>query len=145
MTGLRAAVLLLVVRWRRRKARDFRVLTIYCCLVSGSQSAPAGGSGSAGGSATSPTVGGSAPSGSGTAVFLSNLPFTTRWQDLKDIFRPHNLVPTHADVMVDSAGRSKGMGTVRFGSREDAEQAVQIANGLSIGGRQIGARLDRFL
>ncbi|KAI9022478.1 hypothetical protein DFJ74DRAFT_669601 [Hyaloraphidium curvatum] len=88
---------------------------------------------------------GGVQSGSGTAIFVSNLPFTTRWQDLKDIFRPHNLLPTHADVMVDSSGRSKGLGTVRFTTREDAERAVEVANGLTIGGRQIAARLDRFL
>jgi RNA recognition motif-containing protein len=101
-----------------------------------------GGGSSAGPRSVDPDA---AATGTGTAVFITNLPFTTRWQDLKDIFRPHNLVATHADVIVDSAGRSKGLGTIRFNTQEDAERAVQIASGLQIGGRLISARLDRFL
>ncbi|TPX33116.1 hypothetical protein SmJEL517_g03931 [Synchytrium microbalum] len=81
----------------------------------------------------------------GTQVFVGNLPYTTRWQDLKDAIRNTGLNPVHADIMIEQGtGRSKGCGTVRFTSREEAEKAVEVVNGLNIAGRNIVVRLDKF-
>lgn len=93
---------------------------------------------------------GSVPVGNGpmvgTQVFVGNLPFSTRWQELKDIFRvPHGLNPIHADVLLEAgSNRSKGCGIVRFTTREEAEKAVQTVNGTNINGRSIVVRLDKF-
>ncbi|TPX44594.1 hypothetical protein SeLEV6574_g04395 [Synchytrium endobioticum] len=81
----------------------------------------------------------------GTQVFVGNLPYSTRWQDLKDTFKQAGLNPVHADVMTDQAtGRSKGCGIVRFTSREEAERAVQRLNASNIAGRNIVVRIDKF-
>ncbi|KAI8822531.1 uncharacterized protein EV422DRAFT_524332 [Fimicolochytrium jonesii] len=81
----------------------------------------------------------------GTQVFVGNLPYSLRWQDVKDIFRPHGLNPVHADVLVEhNTGRSKGCGVVRFQSPEEAERAVNEVNGELVSGRNIVVRLDKF-
>ncbi|KAJ3217950.1 hypothetical protein HDU67_006978 [Dinochytrium kinnereticum] len=81
----------------------------------------------------------------GTQVFVGNLPYSTRWQDLKDLFRPHGLNPIHADILSEpGTGRSKGCGIVRFAAREEAERAVANANGTNVAGRNIIVRLDKF-
>ncbi|KNC97522.1 uncharacterized protein SPPG_06998 [Spizellomyces punctatus DAOM BR117] len=81
----------------------------------------------------------------GTQVFVGNLPYSSRWQDLKDLFRPHGLNPVHADIMAEpGTGRSKGCGIVRFNTPEEAERAVQEVNGTNVGGRNVIVRLDKF-
>ncbi|TPX74376.1 hypothetical protein CcCBS67573_g04352 [Chytriomyces confervae] len=81
----------------------------------------------------------------GTQVFVGNLPYSSRWQDLKDLFRPLGLNPIHADIMTENeTGRSKGCGMVRFASREEADKAVQNLNGTNVMGRNIIVRLDKF-
>ncbi|KAJ3099600.1 hypothetical protein HDU96_010671 [Phlyctochytrium bullatum] len=82
---------------------------------------------------------------SGTQVFVGNLPYSTRWQDLKDLFRPHGLNPIHADILSEpGTGRSKGCGIVRFAARDEAERAVQYVNGANVAGRNVVVRLDKF-
>ncbi|KAJ3029627.1 hypothetical protein HDV00_009522 [Rhizophlyctis rosea] len=81
----------------------------------------------------------------GTQVFVGNLPYSTRWQDLKDLFRPHGLNPVHADIMAEpNTGRSKGCGIVRFTTKEEAEKAVVSVNGTPLAGRNVIVRLDKF-
>ncbi|KAJ3148434.1 hypothetical protein HDU89_004765 [Geranomyces variabilis] len=102
----------------------------------------------AGGFAGARNGGGFAPAGvaaPGTQVFVGNLPFSSRWQDLKDIFRAIGLNPIHADVMVDNAtGRSKGFGIVRFQTPEEAQRAVDEVNGTELQGRNVNVRLDKY-
>ncbi|KAJ3067351.1 hypothetical protein HDU98_009408 [Podochytrium sp. JEL0797] len=81
----------------------------------------------------------------GTQIFVGNLPYSSRWQDLKDLFRPLGLNPIHADVLTENdTGRSKGCGMVRFASREEADKAVANLNGTNVMGRNIIVRLDKF-
>lgn len=50
----------------------------------------------------------------------------------------------HADVVYDSWERSRGFGTVRFTTPQDAEAACQKLNNSQIEGRTISVRIDRF-
>ncbi|RKO87041.1 hypothetical protein BDK51DRAFT_25509, partial [Blyttiomyces helicus] len=80
-----------------------------------------------------------------TQVFVGNLPFQTRWQELKDLFRPYGFSPIKADILVDQVTmRPKGCGVVRFATAEEAERAVAQMAGTSIGGRTLMIRLDKF-
>ncbi|KAI9347724.1 hypothetical protein BDR26DRAFT_799469 [Obelidium mucronatum] len=80
-----------------------------------------------------------------TALFVGNLPYSSRWQDLKDLFRPLGLNPIHADILTENeTGRSKGCGMVRFNTREEAEKAVAQLNGTNVMGRNIIVRFDKF-
>jgi len=56
------------------------------------------------------------------------LPFHCQWQDLKDLFRQAGTI-IRADVALGPDGRSRGFGTVVFGTDFDAERAVKMFNG----------------
>mmetsp|Transcript_2138 Transcript_2138/g.3769 ORF Transcript_2138/g.3769 Transcript_2138/m.3769 type:complete len:190 (-) Transcript_2138:60-629(-) len=80
----------------------------------------------------------------GRKVVVLNLPYSCRWQELKDIFRSSGATVVRADVMSTPDGRSKGMGTVVFESESDAQLAIGQMNGIEIDGRAIEVRMDRY-
>ncbi|CDJ37022.1 Gbp1p protein, putative [Eimeria tenella] len=80
--------------------------------------------------------------GGGRQIFVSNLPWKTSWHELKDLFRECGEV-IRADVMEMPGGRSKGVGTVLFASRESAQNAIDTFNNYVLDGRQISVRFDR--
>ena len=49
----------------------------------------------------------------------------------------------HADVVMDSEGRSRGFGTVLFANTRDAAKAIQLFNESFLLGRQIEVRPDQ--
>jgi RNA recognition motif-containing protein len=65
------------------------------------------------------------------------------WKGLRDAFGG---LPglERADVVLDAAGRSRGFGTVRFASPEEAAAAVEAMNHASLGGRTVTVRIDRY-
>ncbi|KAG0144156.1 hypothetical protein CROQUDRAFT_641281 [Cronartium quercuum f. sp. fusiforme G11] len=77
-----------------------------------------------------------------TQLFVGNLPFRVRWQDLKDLFRKAGTV-LRADVSLTIDNRSKGFGTVLFANRYDALKAIEIYNGFSWQTRTLDVRLDQ--
>ncbi|KGY15177.1 hypothetical protein PABG_11961 [Paracoccidioides brasiliensis Pb03] len=94
--------------------------------------------------------GGGYGSGSGAGgsrqIYVSNLPFSVGWQDLKDLFRQaaQQGAVVRADVHVDPSGRPKGSGIVAFESADDARNAIQQFNGYDWQGRTLEVREDRF-
>jgi len=99
------------------------------------------GSSRSGGSAGG--AGGSSNAPPGTRVFVRNLPFSVKWQDLKDKFREAGRI-VRADIKTNDDGRSKGCGTVTFESTDDANRAVSLFNQNRIDGREIEVRIDRM-
>lgn len=79
---------------------------------------------------------------SGLQVVVHNLPWSTTWQQLKDLFKDWKV--ERADVVYDTWGKSRGFGTVRFGSKEDADAACEKLNNTEYESRTITVRLDRF-
>jgi len=79
----------------------------------------------------------------GRKLFIGNLPFTTTWQDLKDEFRVCGDI-VRADILSGYDGRSKGQGTIVFGSKEGAQKAIDRYNNTDFQGRLITVREDRF-
>jgi RNA recognition motif-containing protein len=77
-----------------------------------------------------------------TQLFISNLPYRVRWQDLKDLFRKAGTV-LRADVALTPDNRSRGHGTVLLASEEDAHRAVDMFRGFSWQGRILEVRIDR--
>ena len=73
---------------------------------------------------------------------MGNLSWETSWQDLKDHFRAAGDV-SHADVMQEHDGRSKGCGIVSFVSARGAAQAIAMLNQSELGGRVIFVREAR--
>ncbi|KAG0311146.1 hypothetical protein BGZ97_012053 [Linnemannia gamsii] len=79
--------------------------------------------------------------GSGDQIYVRNLPLTTTSQDLKDLFRTCG--PIRMAEMLESGGRSKGAGIVRFDLFESADKAVAKFNGYVYGGRPLEIVYDR--
>jgi len=84
--------------------------------------------------------------GGGRQIYISNLPYTVGWQDLKDLFRQaaRNGAVIRADVHMGPDGRPKGSGIVAFESPDDARNAIQQFNGYDWQGRPLEVREDRF-
>ena len=78
----------------------------------------------------------------GASVYVGNLSWETSWQDLKDHFRAAGDV-SHADVMQEHDGRSKGCGIVSFVSARDAANAIRQLHDTELHGRKIFVREDR--
>mmetsp|Transcript_21403 Transcript_21403/g.29977 ORF Transcript_21403/g.29977 Transcript_21403/m.29977 type:complete len:211 (+) Transcript_21403:82-714(+) len=75
-------------------------------------------------------------------VFVGNLAWEVRWQDLKDHMSEAGEVE-RADVLYRPDGKSKGGGLVRFKTVEAAEKAIKELNNTELMGRQIFVREDR--
>ncbi|KAL1739327.1 hypothetical protein HDZ31DRAFT_17525, partial [Schizophyllum fasciatum] len=84
-----------------------------------------------------------APRDTRTQLFVGNLPYRVRWQDLKDLFRKAGTV-LRADVSLGPDGRSRGYGTALLATAEDAGRAIDMFNGYSWQTRVLEVRLDRM-
>ncbi|KAJ3773554.1 hypothetical protein FB446DRAFT_641481 [Lentinula raphanica] len=78
-----------------------------------------------------------------TQLFVGNLPYRVRWQDLKDLFRKAGTV-LRADVSLGPDNRSRGHGTVLLATAEDAGRAIDMFNGYSWQTRILEVRPDRL-
>ncbi|KAG6831852.1 hypothetical protein H0H87_003651 [Tephrocybe sp. NHM501043] len=78
-----------------------------------------------------------------TQLFVGNLPYRVRWQDLKDLFRRAGTV-LRADVSLGPDNRSRGYGTVLLATAEDAGRAIDLFNGYSWQTRILEVRPDRL-
>ncbi len=65
-------------------------------------------------------------------VYVSNIPYTTRWGDLKDLFREKVGEILYCEVF-EKAGKSLGVGAIEFNTQTDAERAVKIMNKYEMG------------
>ena len=75
---------------------------------------------------------------------MRNLPWTTTSEDLREVFQQVGTV-THAEAVChEDSGRSKGWGTVRFETSEQAQAAIQGFNGVELEGRAMQIKLDRY-
>ncbi|KAI9278768.1 hypothetical protein BDA99DRAFT_15390 [Phascolomyces articulosus] len=86
--------------------------------------------------------GASMPSHGPNQIFVTNLPFSTTWQDLIDLFR-HVGPVVRAEIQTIN-GHPKGSGLVRFEQFAICEKAIGKFNGYLYGGRYLDVRLDKF-
>ncbi|OTA98573.1 hypothetical protein M426DRAFT_69543 [Hypoxylon sp. CI-4A] len=105
-----------------------------------------GGGGGSGGYGGGGGGGGGGMTGGNRQIYVSNLPYTAGWQDLKDLFRQsaRNGQVIRADVHLGPDGRPKGSGIVMFEHPEDTRNAIQQFNGFEWQGRLLEVREDRF-
>jgi len=62
-------------------------------------------------------------------------------EGLQTEFASYN--PISAEVALRNDGKSRGWGTVKFSTKDDASAAVNGMQGIEIDGRQIETRIDR--
>ena len=71
----------------------------------------------------------------GNKLYVGNLPYSFRDDDLQQAFSQHGTVTSAKVMMERDTGRSKGFGFVEMGDDAQAQTAINAMNGQQIGGR----------
>ena len=71
----------------------------------------------------------------GNKLYVGNLPYSFRDDDLQQAFSQHGAVTSAKVMMERDTGRSKGFGFVEMGDDAQAQTAIAAMNGQQIGGR----------
>ena len=81
--------------------------------------------------------GGGGRSGPECRVYVSNLPYEMKWQDVKDLFRDNVGESSYVELFNDEKGKPRGCGILEFNSEEMAQKAIRKLNKHEIKGRKI--------
>ncbi len=73
----------------------------------------------------------------GNKLYVGNLPYSFRDEDLQRAFSAHGNVNSAKVMMERDTGRSKGFGFVEMGSDAEAQAAIEGMNGQALGGRNL--------
>jgi cold-inducible RNA-binding protein len=73
----------------------------------------------------------------GNKLYVGNLPYTVRDEDLQQAFGAFGNVNSAKVMMERDTGRSKGFGFVEMGSDAEAQSAIEGMNGQFLGGRSL--------
>jgi len=73
----------------------------------------------------------------GNKLYVGNLPYQTRDEDLQQAFSAFGQVNSAKVMMERDTGRSKGFGFVEMGSDAEAQSAINGMNGQALGGRNL--------
>jgi RNA recognition motif-containing protein len=72
-----------------------------------------------------------------TKLYVGNLPFKAREEDLLPLFQQAGAVSSVSIIRDKVSGQSRGFGFVEMASAEDAQKAVELLNGHSLENREI--------
>jgi RNA recognition motif-containing protein len=79
----------------------------------------------------------------GRKLYVGNLPWSVRTEDLREIFEPHGEI-TDVIVLTDrETGRSRGFGFVEFASEDQAQAAIEANDGREVDGRPLKVNVAR--
>ena len=73
----------------------------------------------------------------GNKLYVGNLPYSVRDEDLQQSFSQFGSVTSAKVMMERDTGRSKGFGFVEMGSDAEAQAAINGMNGQPLGGRSV--------
>ena len=73
----------------------------------------------------------------GNKLYVGNLPYSVRDNDLQQLFAQHGNVSSAKVMMERDTGRSKGFGFVEMGSDAEAQAAIAGLHGQDMGGRAL--------
>ena len=79
----------------------------------------------------------------GKKLFVGNLSWNVRDEELKEAFAPHGTVEEAVVIMDRMKNRSKGFGFVTMSTEEEAQKAMEALNGQEIDGRAVNVSEDR--
>jgi cold-inducible RNA-binding protein len=76
-------------------------------------------------------------------IFVGNLDFNTREEELRKLFEPFGQVD-RVSIMTDrDTGRSRGFGFVEMTNADEGEKAIAGLNGSQVGGRTLNVNEAR--
>ena len=70
-------------------------------------------------------------------IYVGNLPYGIRDDELSNLFSEFGSVKSANVIMDRASGKSKGFGFVEMDDGEDAEKAIQSLNGREVSGREL--------
>jgi len=73
----------------------------------------------------------------GNKLYVGNLPYSVRDEDLQQSFGQFGSVTSAKVMMERDTGRSKGFGFVEMGNDAEAQAAISGMNGQPLGGRSV--------
>ena len=76
-------------------------------------------------------------------LYVGNLPYTATEEELSSMFGQAGTVTSVAIIKERETGRSKGFAFVEMGSNAEAQKAVSMLNGQSMGGRDLRVSIAR--
>ena len=79
----------------------------------------------------------------GNKLYVGNLPYSFRDEDLQQAFAAHGTVSSAKVMMERDTGRSKGFAFVEMSSAEEAQAAITGLNGMSVSGRSIVVNISK--
>lgn len=84
----------------------------------------------------------SANRGVSKRIYVSNIPYEYRWQDLKDLFRRVVGTVEFVELFVDENNKARGCGIVEFKDAENVQKALEKMNRYELSGREIVVKED---
>uniref|UniRef100_A0A0A9ZEP9 Myelin expression factor 2 n=1 Tax=Lygus hesperus TaxID=30085 RepID=A0A0A9ZEP9_LYGHE len=75
-------------------------------------------------------------------VFISNIPYEYRWQELKDLFREHVGEVSFVELFVDENEKPRGCGIIEFSTSSLAKEAVDKMHRFDLKGRKLVVKED---
>lgn len=70
-------------------------------------------------------------------IYVSNIPYDFRWQDLKDLFRTEVGKVSHVELFTDEGEKPRGCGIVEFEDADSVKIAVEKMHRFDIKGRKL--------
>ena len=75
-------------------------------------------------------------------VYVANIPFDVKWNELKDLFRDKIGNVTYCQLFEDEQGRSRGCGLVEFNDAASAQKAIEILHRYEFRNREMVVKED---
>jgi RNA recognition motif-containing protein len=79
----------------------------------------------------------------GTKIYVGNLSFATTEDELQALFAQAGTVASVALIKDRDSGQSKGFAFVEMSSQAEAEKAIQMFNGKTLGSRELKVNMAR--
>ncbi|XP_042875179.1 myelin expression factor 2-like [Penaeus japonicus] len=70
-------------------------------------------------------------------IYVSNIPYEYKWQDLKDLFRKEVGEVSYVEMFNDENNRPRGCAVIEFESTELVQKAVEIMHRYELKGRKL--------
>ncbi|KAK9879193.1 hypothetical protein WA026_004042 [Henosepilachna vigintioctopunctata] len=79
---------------------------------------------------------------SGNRVYVSNIPYEYRWQDLKDLFRNEVGDVQFVELFVDDKDKSRGCGIIEFADSNSVKKCLEVMQRFEAKGRKLVVKED---
>ncbi|VEN54887.1 unnamed protein product [Callosobruchus maculatus] len=79
---------------------------------------------------------------SSNRVFVSNIPYEYRWQDMKDLFRQEVGEVQFVELFVDDNDKPKGSGIVEFADPASVKKCMEVMQRYEVKGRKLVIKED---